>query len=141
MSDTQQNAQVTQRDAFKNAQKGLTNTEIRKVNSFFQPVMNLINRGEFDKARENFSRRMEQGDKKANLGINSKMETALKNMFRVMTQGPSSKEKREALKKDVAKSTKRKSLMRRAARFGGRGGGGSMKMPQEYAKTSLFRKN
>jgi len=121
MSDTQQSAQVTQRTAFKNAQKGLTDTQIRKVNSFFQPVMNLINRGEVDKARENFSRRMEQGDKKANLGINSKMETALKNMFRVMTQGPSSKEKREALRKDVAKSTKRKSLMRRAARFGGGG--------------------
>jgi len=121
MSDTQKSAQVTQRDAFKNAQKGLTDTEIKKVNAFFRPVLSLITAGEINKARGNFARRMEQGDKKANLGITNKMETALNKMFRVMTEGPSSKEKREALKKDVAKSTKQKSLMRRAARFGGGG--------------------
>jgi len=121
MSDTQQSAQVTQRTAFKNAQKGLTDTEIRKVNSFFKPVMTLITMGEIDKAKSNFSRRMEQGDKKANLGINSKMETALNKMFRLMTTGPNSKELRAAFKQQLSKTTKQKSLMRRAARFGGGG--------------------
>jgi len=134
MSDTQQSAQVTQRTAFKNAQKGLTDTEIRKVNSFFKPVLTLITMGEIDKAKSNFSRRMEQGDKKASFGINNKMETALNKMFRVMTEGPSSKEKREALKKDVAKSTKRKSLMRRAARFGGGGDMNPSRVKPELAK-------
>ena len=121
MSDTQQSAQVTQRTAFKDAQKGLTDTEIRKVNSFFKPVMTLITMGEIDKAKSNFSRRMEQGDKKASFGINNKMETALNKMFRLMTTGPNSKELRAAFKQQLSKTTKQKSLMRRAARFGGGG--------------------
>lgn len=46
------------------------------------------------------------------------------------------KEKKKSLLKKAEKKTKLKKLSLR-----GRGGGGSMKMPQEYAKPSLFRKN
>ncbi len=103
-------------DILKNAQKGLSDSEIRRVNVFFKPTLSLINAGDIDKARSTFTRRMEQGDKTAT--FNRKMINVLNKMFTSMTKGPTSKEKREDLKKKVSKSTKKKSLARRTGGSG-----------------------
>ena len=103
-------------DILEKAQKGLSDSEIRKVNAFFKSTLTLINTGEIDKARSNFTRKMEQGDRTAT--FNRKMINVLNKMFTSMTKGPTSEEKRKDLKKKVSNSTKKKSLTRRAGGSG-----------------------
>ena len=103
-----------------------------KVKYFFGPIKRLIDAGKVAEAKQKFTARME-----AYMG-NRFTQAESKEARRLLREATGQKtgaEKREAVQKKA-----RAAAANRRIKLTGRGGGGSMKMPQEYSKTALTKK-
>lgn len=97
-----------------------------KVKYFFNPIKKLIDAGKVAEAKQKFTVRMESY--MGNRFTQAESREA-RRMLREATVQKTGAEKRAAVQKKA-----------KASKLSGRGGGGSMKMPQEYSKTSLTKK-
>ena len=107
----------------------LSSNSKAKVKYFFGPIKRLIDAGKIAEAKQKFNARME-----AYMG-NRFTQAESKEARRLLREATGQKtgaEKRAAVQKKAKAS--------RAKRTTGRGGGGSIKMPQEYSKTALSKK-
>ena len=109
--------------------KNLSSRSKARVQSFFKPIQREINAGNLQAARQKFTARIERPAQVLGGPISNAEQKALNSMYNRATKEPTSAEKRAAVQKKA-----------QAARLSGRGGGGSMKMPQEYSKTALSKK-
>lgn len=109
--------------------KNLNDRSKSRVQRFMKPVLQLINDGKIQEARQKFTARIERPAQVLGGPLSNSEQKAMNSMFNRATKGPTSAEKRAAVQRKA-----------RAARLSGRGGGGSMKMPQEYSKRSLLKK-
>ncbi len=103
----------------------LSSNSKAKVKYFFGPIKRLIDAGKVSEAKQKFTARM---------------ESYMGNRF----SQAESREARRLLREATGQKTgaeKRAAVQKKAkAKLTGRGGGGSMKMPQEYSKTALSKK-
>ena len=119
-------------DIFKN----LNSRSKARVQSFFKPIQKEINAGNLQAARQKFIARIERPVQLLGGPISNAEQKALNAMYNRATKGPTSAEKRAAVQKK-AQAFARAS---RAGKLTGRGGGGTLKMPQEYSNTALSKK-
>jgi len=104
-----------------------------KVKTFFNPIKRLIDAGKVSEAKQKFTARMEAY--MGNRFTQAESREARK-LLREATGQKTGAEKRAAVQKKAKEFAKKS----RAGKLTGRGGGGSMKMPQEYSKTALTKK-
>ena len=103
-----------------------------KVKSFFAPIKRLIDAGKVAEAKQKFTVRMESY--MGNRFTQAESREARK-LLREATGQKTGAEKRAAVQRKA-----RAAAANRRIKLTGRGGGGSMKMPQEYSKTALSKK-
>jgi hypothetical protein len=110
----------------------LSSNSKSKVKSFFGPIKRLIEAGRVDEAKQKFTVRMESY--MGNRFTQAESREA-RRLLREATGQKTGAEKRAAVQKKA-----RAAAANRRVKLTGRGGGGSMKMPQEYSKTALSKK-
>ena len=110
----------------------LSSNSKAKVKSFFGPIKRLIEAGKVAEAKQKFTARMESY--MGNRFTPAESKEARK-LLREATGQKTGAEKRAAVQKKA-----RAAAANRRVKLTGRGGGGSMKMPQEYSKTALSKK-
>ena len=120
-----------------NILKNLNDRSKSRVKSFMKPVLQLVKDGKINEARLKFTARIERPAQVLGGPLSNAEQKAMNSMFNRATKGPTSAEKRAAVHRKANAFSR---ASRAKAKLTGRGGGGSMKMPQEYSKTALSKK-
>tara|TARA_B100000131_G_scaffold263957_1_gene261008 strand:- start:1787 stop:2173 length:387 start_codon:yes stop_codon:yes gene_type:complete len=110
----------------------LSSNSKAKVKYFFGPIKRLIDAGKVAEAKQKFNAKMESY--MGNRFTQAESKEA-RRLLREATGQKTGAEKRAAVQKKA-----RAAAANRRIKLTGRGGGGSMKMPQEYSKTALSKK-